>query len=129
MAAKTAAELVAAAKARIEEVSARELAAEMSTGDPVIIDLREPEERQRTGAIPGAVSAVRGMLEFVADPASPYHKPEFDPNRRTVLYCASGGRSALATATLQDMGYTNVAHLAGGVKAWGEAGQELEKVD
>jgi rhodanese-related sulfurtransferase len=62
------------------------------------------------------------MLEFWADPASPYHRPEFDPARRTVLYCASGGRSALAARTLQSLGYVDVAHLDGGIKSWKQAG-------
>jgi rhodanese-related sulfurtransferase len=68
------------------------------------------------------------MLEFWADPTSPYHREEFDPARRTVLYCASGGRSALAADTLQRMGYTNVAHLDGGIKAWKEAGKPVEEI-
>lgn len=58
------------------------------------------------------------MLEFYADPSLPYHKPEFDKNKRIILYCASGGRSALAVQTLKEMGYTNVAHIDGGFKAW-----------
>lgn len=66
--------------------------------------------------------APRGMLEFSADPTSAYHCAEFDPDRRTVLYYAPGGRSALAAATLQDLGYTQVAHLDGGLTAWREAG-------
>ncbi len=67
------------------------------------------------------------MLEFWADTTSPYHRSEFDPNRRIILHCASGGRSALAADTLQQMGYTNVAHLDGGIKAWSEAGQPVTK--
>ena len=66
------------------------------------------------------------MLEFYADASLPYHKEEFDPQRRIILHCASGGRSALAAATLQEMGYGNVAHLDGGLKAWQEAGQPTE---
>ena len=58
------------------------------------------------------------MLEFYADPSSPYHRAEFDPARRTILFCASGGRSALAADALQTLGYTRVAHLEGGFKAW-----------
>jgi rhodanese-related sulfurtransferase len=67
------------------------------------------------------------MLEFYADPTSAYHRVEFDPARRTILYCASGGRSALAAATIQDLGYTQVAHLSGGLKAWREAGYRVEQ--
>ena len=65
------------------------------------------------------------MLEFYADPASPYHRPEFEPNRRVILYCASSGRSALAVKTLQSLGYRDVAHLDGGIKAWSAANQPL----
>jgi rhodanese-related sulfurtransferase len=65
------------------------------------------------------------MLEFYADPTSAYHRPEFDPERRTILYCASGGRSALATEALQALGYTRIAHLDGGLKAWREAGLQV----
>jgi rhodanese-related sulfurtransferase len=66
------------------------------------------------------------MLEFYADPTSAYHRTEFAPDRRTILYCASGGRSALAAGTLQQLGYTEVAHLNGGLKAWREAGLTVE---
>lgn len=88
--------------------------------------MREPEEAQAIGSIAGAVNAPRGMLEFYADSSLPYHKEEFDLERRIILHCASGGRSALAAARLKEMGYTNVAHLDGGMKAWQEAGQPTE---
>jgi rhodanese-related sulfurtransferase len=121
----TAASLVGEAKAQIENLSPAAVAAEMEDGDAVLIDLREAEEREQ-GSIPGAIHAPRGMLEFYADPASPYHRPEFDLGRRTILACASGGRSALAAATLQRLGYYRVAHLDGGLKAWREAGLPVE---
>ena len=92
----------------------------------MIVDLREPEEREANGYIPGAVAAPRGMLEFWADPSSPYHRDEFEPSKRTLLHCASGGRSAPAAATLKELGYTNVAHMDGGIKAWAESGRSLE---
>ena len=63
------------------------------------------------------------MFEFRADPTSSYHQAPLDPSRRVVLHCAAGGRSALAAATLQDMGYGNVAHLEGGFTAWKDAGR------
>jgi rhodanese-related sulfurtransferase len=66
------------------------------------------------------------MLEFYADPSSPYHRSEFDPGKRVILHCASGGRSALAAQTLKAMGYANVAHLDGGFKAWQAAGKPVE---
>jgi len=66
------------------------------------------------------------MIEFYADPSLPYHKPAFDKNKRIILHCASGGRSALAVATLKQMGYTNIAHMDGGIKAWKEAGLSVQ---
>jgi rhodanese-related sulfurtransferase len=123
---KTAAHLIAAARVQIENLAPEEVAAELQRGEAMLIDLREPAERIEHGDIRGAIHAPRGMLEFYADPASVYHRPEFDPSRRTILYCASGGRSALATATLQDLGYSRVAHLNGGLKAWREAGFRVE---
>src|SRR3954464_12380812 len=121
---KTAAHLIADAKARVENLSPAAVAVEMEGADVLLVDLREAEERQST--IPGAIHAPRGMLEFYADPTSAYHCSEFDPDRRTILYCASGGRSALAADTLRGLGYTRVAHLDGGLKAWREAGLTIE---
>jgi rhodanese-related sulfurtransferase len=121
-----AAEMVAQAKQEIENLTPEQVADEMSRGNAVLVDLRESEERQQNGSIPGAVHAPRGMLEFYADPSSPYHRAELDPDRRVILHCASGGRSALAAKTLKEMGYTSVAHLDGGMNAWKERGQAIE---
>jgi rhodanese-related sulfurtransferase len=126
MTSKTAAHLIAAAKAHIENLSPEEVAAELQRGEAVLVDLREPAERIEYGVIAGTVHAPRGMLEFYADPTSAYYRPEFDPARRTILYCASGGRSALAADMLQALGYRRVAHLSGGLKAWREAGLGVE---
>jgi rhodanese-related sulfurtransferase len=123
---KTAAELVAAAKGRVENLSVEQVAAEIASGDSLVIDVREPEELASSGKIPGSVNIPRGMLEFRADPSSAYHQEPLEPSRRLILHCASGGRSALAAATLQEMGYTSVAHLEGGFTAWKEAGQPIE---
>ena len=117
--------MVAEAKAQAEALSPDQVTEEAKTG-ALLVDLREPEERVAQGTVPGAVFAPRGMLEFWADPDSPYHRAEFDPSRRLVLYCASGGRSALAVTTLAEMGYDDVAHLEGGLKAWKEAGLPVE---
>jgi rhodanese-related sulfurtransferase len=121
---KTAAHLIADAKARVENLSPAAVAVELEDADVLLVDLREAEERQ--SSIPGAIHAPRGMLEFYADPTSAYHRSEFDPSRRTILYCASGGRSALAADMLQGLGYIRVAHLDGGLKAWQAAGLEIE---
>jgi rhodanese-related sulfurtransferase len=122
--ATTAAAMVAEAKRHIENLTPAQVADELGGGDALLVDIRESAERQ-AGVLPGAVYAPRGMLEFYADPASPYHRPEFDPDRRTILYCASGGRSALAAAALRELGYRAVAHLDGGIKAWQESGHAV----
>ncbi len=121
----TAAEMVAEAKMRVENLTVEETARELERGDVLLVDIREPAERDQAGFIPEAVEAPRGMLEFWADPTSPYHRDEFDPGRRIILHCASGGRSALAAATLQDLGYDRVAHMDGGLQAWKEAGRPV----
>jgi rhodanese-related sulfurtransferase len=90
--------------------------------DVQFIDVRDVRELERDGVIPGAFHAPRGMLEFWADPASPYHKPVFNSGKQLVLFCAAGWRSALATRTLQDMGLENVGHIEGGFGAWKQAG-------
>jgi len=118
---KTTAHLIAEAKARIENLAPAAVAAELEDEDVLLVDLREAEERAQHGSIPRAIHAPRGMLEFSADPTSAYHQSEFDPGRRTILYCASGGRSALAADMLRVLGYTRVAHLEGGLKSWREA--------
>jgi rhodanese-related sulfurtransferase len=123
---KTASDLVAQAKSRIENLSVEEFAEELARGQALVIDIREAEERVVDGAIPGTVHAPRGMLEFYADPGNPFHRPEFDPGRRIILHCGGGGRSALATAALQDMGYTDVAHLESGFDGWRKAGKPVE---
>ncbi|CAN5668129.1 rhodanese-like domain-containing protein [soil metagenome] len=125
---QTVAGMIAGARSRIQNLSVGEVAAELKSGNVLLVDIREPEERNANGTIPGAVPAVRGMLEFYADPTSPYHRPEFETDRRIVLTCASGGRSALAADALQQLGYTQVAHLDGGLKAWVAAGQPVETV-
>ena len=90
--------------------------------DVQFVDLRDVRELEREGMIPGAFHAPRGMLEFWVDPESPYHKPVFGQDKRFVLFCAAGWRSALATRTLQEMGLYKVAHIDGGFTAWKAAG-------
>ena len=70
--------------------------------------------------------ASRGLLEFFADPQSPYHKPELASGKRLVVYCASGGRSALAAKTLKDMGIGRVANMLGGFNGWKQAEGKIE---
>lgn len=125
MTGKTAAQLVQSAKSSIENLTPDQVQAEMATGNVTLVDVRDAPELAN-GTIPGSVHASRGMLEFYADPSSPYHKPELDPDSRVILHCASGGRSALAVQTLRELGYRNVAHLDGGFKAWQTEGKPVK---
>ncbi len=113
---KSVAEMIAEARAQIKLVTPEAVSEELATGDPVVVDVREPVEWERH--ISGALQVPRGLLEFVADPASPRHSDQLQPSRRVIVYCASGARAALATLTLQNMGYDNVANMDGGLKAW-----------
>ena len=117
---KTVAEMIAEANAQIETVSPRDAADQAAAGTAVFVDVREPVEWEHH--IAGAVQVPRGLLEFVADPASPKHRPEMDPASRVIVYCRSGARAALACATLEMMGFENVANLEGGFGAWQAAG-------
>lgn len=122
----TAADLVARARARIAEVTTEDLIARHGDPDLVIVDIRDVRERQRGGWIPGSVHAPRGMLEFWVDPDSPYYKDVFGQDGKTyVLHCASGWRSALAAATLNDMGFP-AAHLKDGFTDWVKQGGPVE---
>ncbi len=125
---KKATDLVAEAKARVENLKLDEFEKERAQG-ALVVDIRDGEELAADGRIPGSVHVPRGMLEWRADPSSKYHRDEdgFDPDRRIVLHCASGGRSALAAVRLKEMGYTDVAHYEGGFNEWSEAGRPVEK--
>jgi rhodanese-related sulfurtransferase len=127
MNAKSATDLVREARQQVESLSPAQVKEALAGGNVTLVDLREAEELQQNGKIAGAVHAPRGMLEFYADPALPYHKPELDKNKKIILHCASGGRSALAAQTLKQMGYEQVAHLDGGIKAWEDAGFPVVK--
>ena len=123
---KRAADLVAEAKAQIDNLDPATVDEEVRSGKAVLVDLRDSDELAANGRIPGSVHVPRGMLEFRADPESPYHQEGLDPSKRVILHCASGGRSALGAATLKSMGYQDVAHLDGGINAWKEAGKPTE---
>ena len=116
------------AEAEIETLPAGDAVALQGRSDTVLVDLRDPREREREGVIPGAFHVTRGMLEFWIDPESPYHKPVFAEDKRFVFFCAGGWRSALAAQTAHRMGLTPVAHIGGGFKAWREAGGPVEKL-
>lgn len=118
-------EMVAAAKARIEEIDAADVVPMLDDPHVQIIDIRDPRERERKGFIPGSYHAPRGMLEFWVDPDSPYHKEIFGEDRKFILHCAAGWRSALSAATLQDMGF-EAAHITDGFAGWEDAGGPVE---
>jgi len=123
---KSAKEIVADANTRITTIDVTEAIRLHSDPNVAFVDLRDSAELQREGKIPRAVHVNRGMLEFALDPALPYHNPVFASGKKILFYCASGGRSALATDTARKMGLENVAHVGGGFKAWKEAKGPLE---
>ena len=117
------------AKQHIENLSLEQLLEEMRKDDDLlIVDIRELQERVDLGTIPGSKHVPRGMLEFWADPSSPYFRDYFRDDRRTVLFCAGGGRSVLAAVALGQMGFTNVAHLEPGFRGWKQSGEPVEDV-
>jgi rhodanese-related sulfurtransferase len=120
--------LVAEANAVIESYTVQDAMTRVGDDSVAFIDLREIDELHRDGKVPGAFHAPRGMLEFYIDPESPYHKKIFSSGKKIIFYCASSGRSALATKTAQEMGLGSVAHVAGGIKAWKEAGGPMEEM-
>ena len=103
-----------------------EKAREMMAGNKaLVVDVRDAPEVEKTGKIAGALHVSRGMLEFRADPESPYHDKHFDKDRPVIVYCASGGRSALSGKVLKDMGYREVYNL-GAFKDWTDAGGNVD---
>jgi rhodanese-related sulfurtransferase len=123
MARTTAAQMVAAARERVPAVTPEEARA---MPDALIVDLREPDEIAATGRIAGAAMVPRGWLEWRADPDSPWHDPRFELDRPVLLYCAVGGRAAMAGVQLQDLGFRDVRNL-GGFQDWADKGFPIEK--
>ena len=122
---KTSKDIVSEAMAIVPAISAEEALTLAGSLDHIFVDLRDGTEQAKTGVISGAVASSRGMMEFHIDPESPAHKPEFNQDKTFVLYCASGGRSALAVKVAMEMGLSPVVNLAGGVGAWKKAGGAL----
>lgn len=112
-----------AAVPRIDPAQAQAL---MAKGEVLVVDVRDAPEVEKTGMIAGALNVSRGMLEFRADPLSPYHDKAFDRSKTVILYCASGGRSALGGKALKDLGYANVLNL-GAFKDWAESGGAVQR--
>jgi rhodanese-related sulfurtransferase len=122
---RTAADLVAEALEALVRATPQEVSEEL-TGGTLVVDLREEDELHVAGWVRDSVWAPRGMLEFWADPSDRRHRIEFDPERRLILYCSTGERSAMAAATLQSMGYRDVRVLDGGIEAWKRGGLPVE---
>ena len=118
-------EMLAAANAAVPRLQPSEVQNMLKREDVLILDVRDRPEVEASAKIKGAVNVSRGMLEFRADPESPYHDPAFRKDTTVVIYCASGGRSALSGKTLKDLGYRSV-YNAGGFKELAEAGVETE---
>ncbi len=117
-------DMLAAANAAVPKLSPEQVAARLAEGDAVLLDVRDPPEWQG-GTLRGAVRVSRGMLEFRADPALASHHPALQKQATLLVYCASGGRSALAGQTLRALGYAQVFN-AGGFKDLAAAGLPIE---
>jgi rhodanese-related sulfurtransferase len=121
-------QLMEAANAAVPRVTPAEAREMMAKGNTLVLDVRDAPELKASGKVAGAVNVSRGMLEFRADPESPYHDKNFAKDKTVIVYCASGGRSALSGKLLKDMGYGKVYNL-GGFKDWAESGGAVEKVE
>ena len=119
-------ELCAEAEEIIETLSIEDAIGRHGDADTLFVDIRDIRELWRDGAVPGALHAPRGMLEFWVDPQSPYHKDIFASGKSFVLFCAGGMRSALAARTIHEMGLEKVSHIAGGFGAWKKNGGPTE---
>ncbi len=119
-------EMMDAANAVVPRITPAEAREMMRRGPALVVDVRDAPEVEQSGKVAGAVHVSRGMLEFRADPASPYHDKKFDKDRTVIVYCASGGRSALSGKMLKDLGYARVYNL-GAFKDWVADGGAVDK--
>ena len=119
-------QMMEAANAAVPKITPAQARDMISKGNTLVVDVRDAPEVEKSGRIAGAVNVSRGMLEFRADPESPYHDKNFSRDKTVILYCASGGRSALSGKVLKDMGYPNVYNV-GGFKDWADSGGAVEK--
>lgn len=122
---KTVQDMMDAANAAVPRLSVEEAKAMISSGHVLVLDVRDAPELAANGKIKGSVHVPRGMLEFRADPATAYHNEAFQKDKPVLVYCASGGRSALSGKVLQDMGYTKVFNI-GGFKDFADGGGDVE---
>jgi rhodanese-related sulfurtransferase len=119
-------DMMAAANAAVPRITPDEARRLIADENAVVVDVRDAVEVQASGKVKGALNISRGMLEFRADASTPSHNAELRTDRPVILYCASGGRSALSGKVLKDMGYEKVYNL-GAFKDWAESGGEVEK--
>ena len=119
-------QMMEAANAVVPRVTPDQARAMIAKGNTLVVDVRDGLEVEKSGKLAGAVHVSRGMLEFRADPESPYHDKNFAKDKTVILYCASGGRSALSGKTLKDMGYDQVFNL-GAFKDWVDSGGAVER--
>ena len=119
-------QLLEAANAVVPKVTPAQAREMMAKGNTLVVDVRDAPELEKSGKVAGAVHHSRGMLEFRADPESPYHDKSFARDKTIIIYCASGGRSALAGKVLKDMGYGQVYNM-GAFKDWADSGGAVEK--
>jgi rhodanese-related sulfurtransferase len=119
-------QMIEDANAKVQRITPTQAREMMAKGDVLLIDVRDAPEVQQNGKIAGAVNISRGMLEFRADPDSPYYDKSFDRNRPVIVYCASGGRSALSGRTLKELGFTHVYNL-GAFKDRAESGGPVDR--
>ena len=119
-------QMMEAANAAVPKISPQQAQDLMAKGNALVVDVRDAPEVEKSGKVEGSVHVSRGMLEFRADPESPYHDKNFARDKTVIVYCASGGRAALAGKVLHDMGYDHVYNL-GGFKDWAESGGAVDK--
>jgi rhodanese-related sulfurtransferase len=118
-------QLLEAANAAVPRLTPAEAREMIAKGNTLVLDVRDAPELAQSGKVAGALHVSRGMLEFRADPDSPYHDKNFSRDGTVIVYCASGGRSALSGKLLKDMGYAHVYNL-GAFKDWAESGGAVE---
>lgn len=123
---KSVKDLVAEANAVVPRITPSEARQKIDEG-ALVVDVRDAAEVEKSGKVAGAVHIPRGMVEFRADPDTPYYDKNFTKDRPVILYCASGGRAALAGQALSEMGFEEVYNL-GGFKDWAESGEAVEQV-
>ena len=119
-------QMLEAANAAVTKITPAQAKEMIGKGNVLVLDVRDAPEVEKSGKVQGALNVSRGMLEFRADPDSPYHDKAFAKDKPVILYCASGGRSALAGKLLKDMGYSQVYNV-GGFKDWVDAGGAVDK--